>query len=117
MASNYPKLSEGAIARISAGEKVDKPLLQVIIYKQMSSNSGQMKYRFQLSDGVENGNTFIVVLPELIQRISRGEFEKFTVVQLNSYTAQNHQQMDRQVSHLFFCIELNLNVLCDNRSY
>ena len=101
MATNYPVLTEGAIARIEANEKVDKPILQIIVYKLMADNksqaNSQKKIRFQLSDGVKNGNHFIAILPELIQRIERGDFEKFTVIELTSYLVQTHQQMDRQV--------------------
>lgn len=91
------KLSEGSVNRILMGEKVNRPLLQIVLYKAMNQNQNQMKYRFQMTDGIDSCSNFIVVLPELIQRISKGEFEKFTVVQLESYTITNQPQMDRQV--------------------
>ena len=96
MSAILPKLSEGSLSQMLSDQRVDRPVLQIIVYKQMTQ-SEPIKYRFQMTDGTEVCSNFIVILPELIQRISRGEFEKFTVVELTAYTLNINKQMERQV--------------------
>ncbi|CAG2113357.1 unnamed protein product, partial [Medioppia subpectinata] len=96
MAVTYPQLSHGALQQILADQKVNRPVLQIIVYKQMSQ-SDQLKYRFQMSDGVETCSNFVIILPELIQRISKGEFEKFTVVELKAYTCTVNPGIGREI--------------------
>ncbi|XP_054154164.1 replication protein A 70 kDa DNA-binding subunit-like [Oppia nitens] len=97
MATPLPKLTAGAIEKIEKNEHVDRAILQIMLYKQMSQQSTQVKYRFQLSDGQQNGSNFIVVVPELIRKIEKGDFEKFTVVELTNYAINNGLQVGRQI--------------------
>jgi len=106
MSSNYPKLSDGSINKLQNNEMVPDPILQIIFYKPMvpsnkdnNKDNNQVKYRFQLFDGTNSGANFLVIAPNLIERISQGEFEKFTVVQLNDYTISTQQMIDKKVSN------------------
>ncbi|KAF7244234.1 Replication protein A 70 kDa DNA-binding subunit [Varanus komodoensis] len=54
------RLSEGAIAGLMQGEKVIKPVLQVISIRPISSGSGPPRYRLLMSDGVNTLSSFML---------------------------------------------------------
>ncbi|RWS26554.1 Replication protein A 70 kDa DNA-binding subunit-like protein [Leptotrombidium deliense] len=95
--SHQNLLTKDAIARILEGEKVINPRVQVLGYKKVmgdGSDKGQVRYRFLLSDG-KSSHQFCVMMGQLIERIEMGEFERFSVIQLNEYILNSLQ--DRKV--------------------
>ncbi|RWS16997.1 Replication protein A DNA-binding subunit-like protein [Dinothrombium tinctorium] len=83
------KLTQNAISRLLNGENVSKPCLQVLAYKRVVSE-GQPRYRLMLSDGTHSFQTCIMMGP-LIPRLEKGEFERFTIIQLNQYVVNTVQ--------------------------
>ncbi len=114
MSSNYPKLSEGSISKLMNGEKILSPILQIMLYKEMVSKdnnttNNQIKYRFILNDGINSGNNFLIINPNLIEMIRRGELERFSCIQLNEYTITSQTAIDKRV-----CILRNQYQYYDN---
>lgn len=81
--NSVPKLSEGSLARIIAGETVEKAVLQILMYRAVQeAKSG---YRFMVSDGMATNQHVMMITPSLVERISKGDFEKYTIIAVNRY--------------------------------
>lgn len=90
-------LSRGCISQIVRGQNVDRPVVQLLAYKALNDASGnENRFRFIITDGEASHAYAMMINGELIERIKKGEFEKFTVVRLDSYTA-NHVNSDKTV--------------------
>lgn len=81
------KLTEDAIQRILDGEKIIRPILQVLGFKAVRTESN-LRYRFIMSDGQYMYNNCVMVDEDLISRIEMGDFEKYAVIQLNEYSLE-----------------------------
>ena len=81
-----PKLTGNAIQRILNGEEINRPVLQILAYKPVQADGdNQFRYRFIMSDGEFTHQCCIMVGEELIKKIEAGEFERYTIIQLNNY--------------------------------
>lgn len=83
--SGVPELTKGSIARIRNGEKVARPALQILAHKVSPSDPNVC--RLIVSDGDYSDQNFVLIGEEFISRIPKGDFERYTVVQLKSYMA------------------------------
>ncbi|KAH7960038.1 hypothetical protein HPB49_016498 [Dermacentor silvarum] len=77
------RLTAGAVERILNNQQVDKPVLQVLNFKPISSNTAD-RYRLLLSDGVQC-HTYAMLGTQLNCMINNNEIDKFAVVQLDKY--------------------------------
>ncbi|KAH8042181.1 hypothetical protein HPB51_021265 [Rhipicephalus microplus] len=77
------RLTAGAVERILNNQQVDKPILQVLNFKPISSNTAD-RYRLLLSDGVQC-HTYAMLGTQLNGMITNNEIDKFAVVQLDKY--------------------------------
>lgn len=77
------RLTAGAVERILNNQQVDKPVLQVLNFKPISSNTAD-RYRLLLSDGIQC-HTYAMLGTQLNGMITNNEIDKFAVVQLDKY--------------------------------
>lgn len=85
-----PQLTKNAISQILQGIDVQKPVLQVLAYKSVPPDGdSQQRVRFILSDGTHSHQCCIMVGPQNVARVEKGEFERFAVIQLFSYLVNN----------------------------
>lgn len=83
-------LTQNAISQILQGVDVQKPVLQVLAYKSVPpERDNQQRVRFILSDGTHSHQCCIMVGPQNVARVEKGEFERFALIQLNSYVCNN----------------------------
>ncbi|TGZ62261.1 hypothetical protein CRM22_007541 [Opisthorchis felineus] len=79
------KLTAGAIDLINSGKTVDEPILKVLGYKAVPSESGgQNRYRLLLSDGVKT-HSFAMLATQLNHLIENGNLVNDTVVRIKKY--------------------------------
>lgn len=80
------QLTGNAIQRILNGEEITRPILQILAYKAVQADGeNQFRFRFIMSDGEFSHQCCIMIGEELISRIEKGEFERYTIIQLNQY--------------------------------
>lgn len=77
------RLTAGAVELILNNQQVDKPVLQVLNFKPINSNSAD-RYRLLLSDGVQC-HTYAMLGTQLNCMITNNEIDKFALVQLDKY--------------------------------
>lgn len=81
-----PVLTPNAIQRLSNGENVPKPVLQILAYKKVPADSKSgTRFRFIMSDGTKSHQCCIMIGEELISRVERGDFERYTIIRLDEY--------------------------------
>lgn len=81
-----PSLTTDAIQRILNGEQVERPVLQILAYKKVPSDGkSQVRFRFIMSDGQKSHQCCIMIGDNLIQRVEKGEFERYTILRLDEY--------------------------------
>ncbi|KAK7602162.1 hypothetical protein V9T40_009603 [Parthenolecanium corni] len=78
------KLTEGCIAAITSGQTIEKPVVQLLNHKKISSNNAQERYRVIISDGIHY-NTFAMLATQLNEKIVSGELPDFTIMSLDQY--------------------------------
>jgi len=88
-------LTTGSLESIMAGELIDKPVLQILGQKKIAGTQGPDRYRMLLSDG-KYSHSSAMLATQLNDKITSGELETNTVVQLDKYIC-NPIQADRRV--------------------
>ena len=76
-------LSTGAVARLIAGDNSFRPTLQVASIKALAGGSGQQRYRFSLTDGVQSINAMPAI--QLNPMIVDGSVKENTVITLTNF--------------------------------
>ena len=75
-----PELSKEAIRKICLGEKIEKPVLQIVDFRKLQRDRTQLI----VSDGV-NSYSSVLLTSEASKKISNNEVNKFSILQLNNY--------------------------------
>ncbi|XP_013776501.1 replication protein A 70 kDa DNA-binding subunit-like, partial [Limulus polyphemus] len=83
------RLSVGSVNKILNKEVVEKPVLQILSYKQISGG-GNERFRLLLSDG-EACIQFAMLATQLNTLIHKGELERNTVICLDKYLCNEVQ--------------------------
>ncbi|XP_043470940.1 replication protein A 70 kDa DNA-binding subunit-like [Leptopilina heterotoma] len=78
-------LTEGAIIKIMNGVNVDKPIIQVLGQKKLSSTSNVERYRLLISDG-KHINSFTMLATQLNHLITDGTMTDFSICRITQYT-------------------------------
>ncbi|XP_076306238.1 replication protein A 70 isoform X2 [Tachypleus tridentatus] len=89
------RLSVGSVNKILNKEVVEKPVLQILSYKQISGG-GNERFRLLLSDG-EACIQFAMLATQLNTLIHKGELERNTVICLDKYLCNEVQPGKRVV--------------------
>ena len=117
-----PTTTPKALSRILGGEMIEGPIVQVLAYKKVNSpeNNGVVKYRFILSDGDNMYQCCIIDGDEHVERIQKGEFERYTLIRLDQYTAKevpsNRVGYTQQAAFLMTLIILSSSGYRDHKS-
>ena len=74
-----PELSKEAIRKICLGEKIEKPVLQIVDFRKLQRDRTQLI----VSDGV-NSYSSVLLTSVASKKISNNEVNKFSIVQLNN---------------------------------
>ncbi|XP_041348869.1 replication protein A 70 kDa DNA-binding subunit-like [Gigantopelta aegis] len=98
------QLSTGAIQAIINGDTPEKPILQIISYKKISSGASADRYRLLLSDG-QLSYSHAMLATQLNEMMEEGRMDNLCVVQIDRYLC-NTIHGDRRV-----IIILDLNIL------
>ncbi|OAD56898.1 Replication protein A 70 kDa DNA-binding subunit [Eufriesea mexicana] len=77
-------LTEGALDKITNGIDVDKPVLQILGHKKLSSSSSGERYRLLVSDG-KRVNSFTMLATQLNSMITDNILTEFSICQINRY--------------------------------
>ncbi|XP_075575644.1 replication protein A 70 kDa DNA-binding subunit isoform X5 [Pelecanus crispus] len=77
-------LSEGAIAAIMQGEKVSKPVLQVINTRAIATGNGPPRYRVLMSDGVNTLSSFMLAT-QLNSLVEEERLSAQCICQINKF--------------------------------
>jgi replication factor A1 len=69
------------------GEKNVESVLQILAYKKVNAdaNNTQERYRFIMSDGEKTHSACLMIGSALVDRVEKGEFERFTIIRVKSY--------------------------------
>ncbi|XP_051153534.1 replication protein A 70 kDa DNA-binding subunit-like [Leptopilina boulardi] len=78
-------LTEGAIIKIMNGVNVDKPIIQVLGQKKLSSTNNTERYRLLISDGKQI-NSFTMLATQLNHLITEGTMTEFSICRITQYT-------------------------------
>lgn len=77
-------LTEGALDKIMNGIEVDKPILQVLGHKKLSSSNNLERYRILISDG-KRLNSYAMLATQLNDLINNNVLTEFSICQINRY--------------------------------
>ncbi|XP_014477578.1 PREDICTED: replication protein A 70 kDa DNA-binding subunit [Dinoponera quadriceps] len=77
------KLTEGALDKIMDGIDIEKPVVQVLGHKKLTSSSSD-RYRLLVSDGLRT-NSFTMLATQLNNLITNNILTEFTVCELSKY--------------------------------
>ncbi|XP_016913881.2 replication protein A 70 kDa DNA-binding subunit [Apis cerana] len=77
-------LTEGALDKIMNGIDVDKPVLQILGHKKLSSSNSGERYRLLVSDG-KRVNSFTMLATQLNSMITDNILTEFSICQINRY--------------------------------
>ncbi|XP_078035278.1 replication protein A 70 [Augochlora pura] len=77
-------LTEGSIDKIMNGIDVDKPVLQILGNKKLSSSNSGERYRLLVSDG-KRINSFTMLATQLNSMITDNILTEFSICQINRY--------------------------------
>ncbi|XP_012275093.1 replication protein A 70 kDa DNA-binding subunit [Orussus abietinus] len=78
------QLTEGALDRIMNGEDVEKPILQLLGHKAVSSSNAGPRFRLLMSDGVRV-NSFTMLATQLNPMILNNELSEFSICRVERY--------------------------------
>lgn len=78
-------LTEGAIQKIMNGVEVEKPIIQFLGHKKLSSQSNAERYRLLISDGVQI-NSFTMLATQLNHLITDNTMTEHSICQITRYT-------------------------------
>ncbi|XP_063228748.1 replication protein A 70 kDa DNA-binding subunit [Bacillus rossius redtenbacheri] len=78
------KLTEGALATIMRGGNVENPVVQILGHKRMGAEGVGERFRLLVSDG-RHLNSFAMLATQLNAKVTSGELEDFTVVQIRRH--------------------------------
>ncbi|XP_043581968.1 replication protein A 70 kDa DNA-binding subunit [Bombus pyrosoma] len=77
-------LTEGALDKIMNGIEVDRPILQILGHKKLSSSNSGERYRLLVSDG-KRINSFTMLATQLNSMITDNVLTEFSICQINRY--------------------------------
>lgn len=77
-------LTEGALDKIMNGIEVDRPILQILGHKKLSSSNSGERYRLLVSDG-KRINSFTMLATQLNSLITDNVLTEFSICQINRY--------------------------------
>jgi replication factor A1 len=82
--TNYEgMLSYGAIRDIVEQTEVPEPVLQVLAYKDVTTD-GAKRFRFMLSDG-QFTHQCCILMGEQVRAVENGQLERYTIIRLKKY--------------------------------
>lgn len=82
------QLSKGALEQMvnDPTTTVEDAILQVLNYRAVADNKGgEDRYRLMISDGVTTHGHVMILSPVLLEKVRRGQVEKFTVIKVKKY--------------------------------
>lgn len=89
---HYQRLTKGAIGHMLAGTKIEEPVLQMLAYKNTSTDSAK-RYRLVMSDGAYTYQ-LCIMMGDLTDRIEK-EFDRYCLMKVSRYMLNEIQ--NRQV--------------------
>jgi len=100
---SHTPLTSGALARMSQGENVHEPVLQILGHKVIAS-SCQKRFRMFLNDG-EYSNNYTMLATQLDHLVHENALPQYTVVKVKKYVCN---QMANQGKRVVILLDLEV---------